>query len=72
METKRLEVSQTIGGLSGLTLGDFWSWAYSDVLNNRNRSILAEFLVASALGLIDETRVALRELGLDESTLETG
>ena len=54
---EKLSVQQTIAGLNGLTLGDFWSWAYSDVLNNRNRSILAEFLVASALGVIDRPRV---------------
>jgi len=46
-----------IGGLDGLTLADFWSWAYSDVLSNRNRSIFAEFLVASALGVLDSPRV---------------
>jgi hypothetical protein len=50
-------VDVPIAGLPGLSLGDFWSWAYSDVLNNRNRSILAEFLVASALGLLDTPRV---------------
>ena len=55
--TEKLSVQQPIAGLNGLTLGDFWSWAYSDVLNNRNRSILAEFLVAAALGVLDEPRV---------------
>jgi len=44
-------------GTGGLTLGDFWSWAYSDLLSNVNRSTLAEFLVASALGLIDAPRI---------------
>jgi hypothetical protein len=43
--------------LSGLTLGDFWSWAYSDVLSNLNLSTLAEFLVASTPGVIDQPRV---------------
>lgn len=38
------------------TLGDFWQWAYSDVMNNRNRSILAEWLVGSALGVVDKVR----------------
>jgi hypothetical protein len=33
-----------------LTLETFWSWACSDLLNNRMRGVLAEFLVASALG----------------------
>jgi hypothetical protein len=38
-------------------VGGFWSWAYSDVLSNVNRSIFAEFLVASALELTHEPRV---------------
>ncbi len=34
-----------------LTIHDFWSWGYSDVLVNTNRGVLAEFLVAVALGV---------------------
>ncbi|MEH0471693.1 hypothetical protein QA943_23130 [Streptomyces sp. B21-097] len=30
-------------------LGDFWSWAYSDLANNTMRGVLAEYLVAVAL-----------------------
>jgi hypothetical protein len=54
---EKLSVQQHMTGLEGLPLGDFWSWAYSDVLNNRNRSLLAEFLVATALDLQDQPRV---------------
>lgn len=36
---------------------DFWSWAYSDILSNRNRGIFAEFLVGSSLGVLDEPRI---------------
>ena len=32
------------------TVGEFWQWAMSDMLNNRNRGILAEYLVGKALG----------------------
>lgn len=32
-----------------ITINDFWSWAYSDLLNNTSRGILAEFLVHSAI-----------------------
>ena len=46
-----------IPGLTGLTLGDFWSWAYSDVVSNANRSVFAEFIVGSALGLTGKPRV---------------
>lgn len=41
----------------GISVQDFWAWAYSDVLSNRNRSVFAEFLVASALNLTDKPRV---------------
>jgi hypothetical protein len=33
------------------TIADFWSWDYSDVLSNGNRSVFAEYLVATALGV---------------------
>lgn len=47
---------EVIPGL-GLTVGDFWQWAYSDILTNRNRSIFAEFIVGVALGAVDKPRV---------------
>ena len=31
-----------------ITVNNFWSWAYSDLLNNTSRGILAEFLVYTA------------------------
>ncbi|MFA5366783.1 MAG: hypothetical protein WC333_02795 [Dehalococcoidia bacterium] len=41
-----------LGGVpSAYTLLDFWSWAFSDVLNNTTRGIVAEFVVATALGI---------------------
>jgi len=39
------------------TLLDFWQWAYSDIMNNRNRAILAEFIVGTALDCLNETRI---------------
>jgi hypothetical protein len=53
----KLNPSQPIAGLSGATVGDFWAWAYSDVLSNLNRSMFAEFLVGSALGETSRPRV---------------
>lgn len=47
----------SIPGLGGRTVGDFWQWAYSDILSNRNRSIFAEYLVGVALSVVDEPRV---------------
>jgi hypothetical protein len=49
MKTRKQSVAHPITELSGLTPGDFWSWAYSDVLNKVIRSTLAEFLATSAL-----------------------
>ena len=34
---------------TGLSVVDFWSWAYSDLLNNTDRGVLAEYIVHSAL-----------------------
>ena len=39
------------GSDSDLCLINFWAWAYSDCLTNTHRGVLAEFLVASALGI---------------------
>lgn len=47
---------EEIAGTSGATLGDFWSWGYSDVLGNTTRGVFAEYLVASALGVADACR----------------
>ena len=41
----------------GETVGDFWSWAYSDILNNTDRAVFAEFVVGRALGVTDAPRV---------------
>jgi len=30
---------------------DFWKWAFSDLITNKNRGVLAEFIVARLLGL---------------------
>lgn len=40
------------------TLDDFWSWAYSDLLQNAERGVLAEFLVAKALGIENHERIS--------------
>lgn len=33
---------------TGLTVRDFWSWAYSDLIDNTHRGVMAEFLVYSS------------------------
>jgi hypothetical protein len=40
----------------GTTLMDFWKWSVSDLLSNATRGRLAEFIVATAIGL-DSTAV---------------
>jgi hypothetical protein len=44
-------------GLSA-TVGDFWSWAFSDLRSNIARGVLAEFLVARAVEAQQSMRVS--------------
>lgn len=46
-----------VPGLGGPTIGDFWRWAYSDILSNTNRSVFAEYIVGVALGAVDTPRI---------------
>lgn len=39
------------GNDTGLRLLDFWRWSTSDLVSNATRGVLAEFIVASALGI---------------------
>ena len=40
----------TINGLDAkIAISDFWSWAYSDIINNTYRGVLAEFIVFSSM-----------------------
>lgn len=41
----------------GFNILDFWKWNQSDLIENRNRGILAEFLVMQGLELKSETRL---------------
>jgi hypothetical protein len=56
MAVRKLTCDHPIVGDTETCVGDFWSWAYSDILSNRNRSIFAEFIVGSALGVVDTAR----------------
>ncbi len=40
--------------IDNLTLADCWTWAYSDLTDSMNRSVLAEFIVATALDVADQ------------------
>ena len=35
----------------GHSLLDYWSWSFSDIYNNIYRGIMAEYIVATALGI---------------------
>lgn len=37
------------GSETGITVSDFWRWAYSDLLSNTSRGVVAEFLVYSSM-----------------------
>jgi hypothetical protein len=39
------------GRPAGPTLADFWGWSRSDLVDNLERGVLAEFIVATALGI---------------------
>lgn len=43
------------GQPTSLTLLDFWRWSTSDLVSNATRGVLAEFLVAIALGIPIDT-----------------
>lgn len=38
---------------TGITVSDYWSWAYSDLMNNTSRGAMAEFIVRSSFGITD-------------------
>lgn len=57
LKCNKLSPDVPLKGLEGLTVGDYWSWAYSNILCNANRSILAEYIVGAVLGVVDSPRI---------------
>lgn len=54
IETERKSGAEPLhanGAPLGVTLQEFWQWSGSDLISNSQRGILAEFLVAHALGV---------------------
>jgi hypothetical protein len=47
------EVFRRNGLMLGIKLLDFWQWSASDLIGNAERGILAEYIVATALGIAD-------------------
>lgn len=64
MSPIKLKHDLAIRGLADAKVGDFWAWAYSDILSNRNRSVFAEYIVGSALGVLEKPRVEWEETDL--------
>ncbi len=56
MGKRLLTPEEQIPGLAGATIGEFWSWAYSDLRSNTVRPLFAEFLVGRCLGVVNEPR----------------
>ena len=48
-----------VGGpesINNKTVCDFWQWSFSDLMQNTTRGILAEYIVATLLGIDDTVR----------------
>lgn len=50
------------GNKMDITMLDFWKWAYSDLSNNIPRSVLAEYIVASSLGITEIKTESIRQI----------
>jgi hypothetical protein len=55
--TRPIPHDTQIAGIERSTVGDFWSWAYSDVVSNGIRSVFAEYLIGKALEVVDCARI---------------
>ncbi len=55
--TKKSATEQILNCGKIKTLLDYWQWAYSDLVGNTERGILAEYLVALACNIEDSVRI---------------
>ena len=61
MKPTRKTGKEPIMGPNGNSIGkllDFWQWAHSDLVANTERGAIAEYLVACALGVQNNTRIS--------------
>lgn len=49
------------GTNAGISVKDFWSWAYSDLIDNTQRGVMAEFLVYSSIRSTPSLDAQMRE-----------
>lgn len=40
-----------------ITVSDYWSWAYSDLVSNTSRGVIAEFIVMTSMGMLSERSI---------------
>lgn len=60
IEPRRLTGDESLIAPNGEKVGsliDFWRWAYSDLVSNAERGILAEYIVSCALGINQTVRI---------------
>lgn len=63
------EQFHTAGSAAGFDLQDFWRWSNSDLLDNTARGVVAEYIVARALGVPTEgVRVSWTAWDLETSS----
>jgi hypothetical protein len=51
-------------------LVDFWQWAYSDLVGNTERGILAEYIVALACDIENATRISWNAFDLEVNNIK--
>jgi hypothetical protein len=51
--------------MTRLNKQEFWEWAYGDLLTNTTRGVLAEYIVATALGICDTKRLQWDQYDLE-------
>jgi hypothetical protein len=56
--TKKSATEQFLNCGKLKTLLDYWQWAYSDLIGNTERGILAEYIVALACNIEDAVRIS--------------
>jgi len=56
MGARRMSGSTVFEGIEGVTLADFWSWAFSDLSGERTLDTLSEFVVGLALENLERAR----------------
>ena len=65
--TRKDGSEELLGSSKGHSLLNFWQWAYSDLVGNTERGVLAEFIVAMACGIEHKPRISWDSYDLETS-----